>query len=195
MRNRLRCLAALLLCLPLLAVAPAAGPTPVRVISPPPNTVLPSDRCYIICKGPADLAVDGRPEPWAPFAEPLHVARLRLEPGRHELRIGDRTVAVWVEGGRAPDGWTARQHPLGAGADACGRCHETAVREGRTAVGPVKSSDVCLECHRAAQFEAKHSHPLEPLRHCGSCHAPHGTSFKGLLRAPAKTLCAACHDS
>ena len=104
-------------------------------------------------------------------------------------------VAVWVEGGRAPDGWTARQHPLGAGADACGRCHETAVREGRTAVGPVKSSDVCLECHRAAQFEAKHSHPLEPLRHCGSCHAPHGTSFKGLLRAPAKTLCAACHDS
>jgi predicted CXXCH cytochrome family protein len=196
MTARLRHLGVVLLCLPLLAGAPAAGPPPVQVVSPPPNAVLPSGRGYVICKGgPADLAVDGRPHPWAAYAEPLHVARLRLDPGRHDLRIGDRTVSVWVEGDRAPEGWTGRQHPLGVGADACARCHETAARHGLTAVGPVKSFSACLECHRAAQVEARHSHPLEPLKHCGSCHSPHGSSYKGLLKAPAKTLCAACHDS
>jgi predicted CXXCH cytochrome family protein len=195
MKTRLHRLGAVLLCLPLLAVAPAAGPPPTQLVSPPANTVLPSGRCYVICKGPADLTVDGRAQPWAAFAEPLHVARLRLDPGRHELRVGDRTVAVWVEGDEAPAGWTGRQHPVGAGADACARCHETAAHDGLTAVGPFKSSGVCLECHRPAQFEAGHSHPLEPLKHCESCHSPHGSSNKGLLKAPAKTLCASCHDS
>jgi predicted CXXCH cytochrome family protein len=197
MKTRLGRLGAALLCLPLFAVAPAAGPPPVQVVSPPANAVLPSGRCYVISKGgPADLAVDGRPEPWAAFAEPLHVARLRLDPGRHELRVGDRTVAVWVDGEQdPPTGWTGRQHPVVAGVAGCARCHETTDRGGLTAVGAVKSFDVCLECHRAAQVEARHAHPLEPLKHCGSCHSPHGSSVKGLLKAPAKTLCASCHDS
>jgi len=195
MKPRLRRLGAVLLSLPLLAVAPAAGPPAVQVVSPPPNTVLRSRRCDVICQGPAELTVDGRPRPWAAFAAPLHVARLRLGPGRHELRVGDRAVAVWVEGDRAPDDWAGRQHPIGAGADACGRCHETGTRGGLTAVGPLKSPGVCLECHRAAQVEAAHAHPLEPLRHCVSCHSPHGSSYKGLLKAPAKKLCASCHDS
>lgn len=187
---------AALLGLALLAVGPAAGPAPVVVVSPPANAVLPSGRCTVICKGaPGDLAVDGRSQPWGPFAEPLRVARLRLDPGRHELRVGGRTVAVWVEGEHAPAGWTGRLHPIGAGADACGRCHETATRDGLTAAGPVKSFAACLACHREAQVQAGHAHPLDPLRHCGSCHAPHGSAYKGLLKAPAKTLCAACHDS
>jgi predicted CXXCH cytochrome family protein len=191
-----RHLGAALLGLPLLTVAPAAGPPSVRVVSPPPNAVLPSGRCTVICQGgPAELTVDGRPQPWGAFAEPLHVARLRLAPGRHELRVGGRTLAVWVEGDPAPAGWTGRLHPLGAGADACGVCHETGTRGGLTGVGAVKPFSACLTCHSPAQFEAKHAHPLEPLRDCGSCHASHGAALKGLIKAPAKKLCAACHDS
>ena len=28
----------------------------------------------------------------------------------------------------------------------------------------------------------------------GGCHAPHGPAYTGLLKAPAKKLCASCHD-
>jgi predicted CXXCH cytochrome family protein len=189
-------LAAILAGLGLFALAPAAGPPPVRVISPPTGAVLPSGRCCVICTGgPADLAVDGRPQPWGAFAEPVRAAQLRLDPGRHELRIGERTVSVWVGGDPPPERWNvARVHPLGAGADACAGCHETTRRDGLTAVGPVKSFSACLGCHRPAEFEAKHAHPLKPLEHCGSCHTPHGSTYKGLLKEPAKKLCAACHD-
>jgi predicted CXXCH cytochrome family protein len=192
-----RRLASAVVGLTLLTLAPAAGPDPALVISPPGNAVLPAGPFYVICKGgPADLAVDGRRQAWGAFTGPVRAARLRLGPGHHEVRVGQRTVALWVEGRPAPRDWApVRLHPLGAGADACAACHQASRRDGRTAVGPVKSFAACLECHKPAQFELKHAHPLEPLKHCGSCHAPHGAPHKGLLKAPAKQLCAACHDS
>jgi predicted CXXCH cytochrome family protein len=189
-------LSVILVSLLLFTLAPrAAGPPPIQVISPPANAVLSSGRFYIICKGgPADLVVDGRPQPWGAFAKPVLAAKLQLTPGRHELSIGERSVSVWVEGTPSPEGWSAAGvHSIGA--DACASCHETTRRDGLTAVGRVKSSSACLECHRPAEFEAKHAHPLKPLEHCGSCHTPHGSPYKGLLREPAKKLCAACHDS
>jgi predicted CXXCH cytochrome family protein len=198
MRARAYTLAAIPVGLLLFTVAPrAAGPTPVRVISPPASAVLPSGHGYVICTGgPADLVVDGRPRPWGAFAGPVRAAKLRLAPGRHELRIGEWTVSVWVGGDPPPQGGrTARVHPIGTGADACASCHETARRDGLTAVGHVKTFGACLECHRPAEFEAAHAHPLKPLEHCGSCHAPHGSPYRSLLKEPAKKLCAACHDS
>jgi predicted CXXCH cytochrome family protein len=88
-----------------------------------------------------------------------------------------------------------RLHPIGARADACGACHPTSRQDERTVVAAVTSFAACLDCHPPAQFEARHSHPLDPLKHCGTCHAPHGSAHKGLLKAPVKQLCAACHDS
>jgi predicted CXXCH cytochrome family protein len=176
-----------------------ADPPAAAVIAPPDHAALSSGNFYVICRGGAGgLTVDGAPRAWGQFAGPLHAARLRLEPGAHELRVGNRKVAVYVTaaGKEAPAGWEAyRLHPIEAGADACARCHETARRDGLTEVGAVKAFSACLECHKPAEFEAKHSHPLDPLRHCGSCHAPHGSPRKGLLRAPAKKLCAECHES
>jgi len=175
-----------------------ADPPAVAILAPPDHAILASGNCYVICKGDAGgLTIDGIPHSWDPFAVPLHAARLRLGPGKHEVGIGDRKQAVWVasEGKEAPAGWEAyRLHPIGAGTDACARCHETARRDGRTEVRAVRAFSSCLECHKPAEFETKHSHPLDPLRHCGSCHAPHGSPFKGLLKAPVKKLCAECHE-
>jgi predicted CXXCH cytochrome family protein len=104
-------------------------------------------------------------------------------------------VAVIAPPNPAPHGRTqTRYHPLVARTAGCGQCHDTSRRNGLEAVGPVNFA-ACLSCHRAAQFETTHAHPLDPLKHCSTCHAPHGSSLKGLLKAPAKKLCASCHDS
>jgi predicted CXXCH cytochrome family protein len=193
-----RCrLGAVLLAPALVTISPAAGPAPVRVVSPPANAALRPGRFWVICKGPAGtLSVGGRPRPWGPFAEPVRAACLDLGPGRHEVRVGDQSVAVWVGGEGAPPGWAAgRPHPISEGAAGCAGCHETAARDGLTTVGAVRPFSSCLECHPPSAFEAKHAHPLAPLKDCGACHAPHGTAYKGLLKAPAKKLCASCHDS
>jgi len=175
--------------------APAVRKSAPAVISPPDHGVLSTGSFYVICKGDAgDLTVDGAARPWAAFAEPLHVAHLRLTPGTHELAIGERklTVCIADEGKAGPAGRDAYYvHAILA----CGRCHETAQRDGRTEVKAQKAFSACLECHKSAEFEAKHSHPLEPLKHCAFCHAPHGSPRKGLLKAPVKKLCAECHES
>jgi predicted CXXCH cytochrome family protein len=193
--TRLRRVGSVVLGLTLFTLAPAAGPGPVEVISPPAGAVLPPTPFFVIARGEAaELVVDGKPQPWGPFAGPVRAARLKLGPGRHEIRVGTNTVVVSVRGEQDPPGEGAHLHPIGAGVDGCGACHQTERRDGLTVVGSLKAS-ACLDCHRPAQFELKHAHPLEPLKHCGSCHAPHGGSHRGLLKAPAKKLCSACHDS
>ncbi len=46
----------------------------------------------------------------------------------------------------------------------------------------------------SGSFDVIHSHPLEPIEHCQICHALHGSTREGLLKAPPK-LCADCHDA
>ncbi|MFO0928334.1 MAG: cytochrome c3 family protein [Gemmataceae bacterium] len=194
----IRRLSAVGLLLTLWAVAWAAPPADrVKVVSPPANAVLPAGPVDIIATGgAAELAIDGKERNWGTFAGPKRAARVRLTPGRHEIRVGDQTVAVWATGQPPPAGFQpARVHPIAAGTTGCAACHETTTVAGKTTVGAAKGGGGCLECHQPDQFEHKHSHPLDPLRNCASCHAPHGAAHKGLLKAPAKKLCGACHDS
>jgi len=194
---QLRHTGAVLLGLTLLTLVSGADPGFVEIVSPPGNAVLPAAPFYVISKGePVDLVVDGRPQAWEPFAGPARAVRLCLKPGHHEIRVGKYKLAVLVKDRQAAErGEFVRLHPIQAGADGCSACHQTSQRHELTVVGSVKPFAACLECHPPAQFEAKHAHPLEPLKHCASCHAPHGSLHQGLLKAPAKKLCAACHDS
>jgi predicted CXXCH cytochrome family protein len=194
--TRIRCLGAILLGLPLLTVALAAGQRSAEVICPPAGAVLAAAPFYVIVRGgSADLTVDGKARTWAPASGLVRAARLRLEPGRHEIRVGTRALTVTVLGAHeAPTGELLRLHPIGAGKESCGTCHQTARRNDAIELGAAQPS-ACLACHRPAEFELKHAHPLEPLKHCASCHAPHGSAHRGLLKAPVKKLCAACHDS
>ncbi len=147
------------------------------------------------------LEADGQAVEWEPFSPPLRVAHVSLYPGRNRLQIGDRQLEVFVartiDKPGAPDGWeVCRTHPMqGQGAKRCADCHQTQQTAAGTSVGELKSYKACFECHPAVEFELIHSHPLEPIEHCQMCHSMHGSSRKSLLKAPAKKLCAECHDS
>ena len=62
-------------------------------------------------------------------------------------------------------------------------------------MGKLKDYKACFVCHPPVEFEAIHSHPLEPIEHCQDCHTLHSSSREGLLKAPVKKLCMECHDA
>ena len=171
------------------------------VLFPPDRAVLLSGSFDVIVKkGEATLKVNGRPREWEPFDHPVRVTHLRLPPGVHELEIGDArrkiVVALNQEEHDGPADWVIyRHHPTNADPSRCSDCHESTEREGRIAVGELKSHEACLGCHRPAAFEATHSHPLEPIQRCAMCHALHGSPRHALLKAPLKELCVSCHDA
>ena len=178
-----------------------AKPADDGVLFPPDRAVLLSGSFDVICKADdTALEVDGKAQPWEPFEPPVHVAHLRLSPGVHELRIGDRrreiVVALNEDEHDGPDDWPLlRHHEMNRNQDRCGDCHETTEQEGRVVVGELKSYEACFECHEPVEFEATHAHPLEPIEHCQMCHALHGSARKGLLKAPIRKLCHDCHDA
>ena len=171
------------------------------VLFPPDRAVLLSGSFDVIIKaGEATLEVNGKPQEWEPFEHPLHVAHLRLAPGIHELQFGRRRREIVVAMNEVehdgPADWAIhRRHPMNTDQDRCSDCHETTEKQGRIAVGKPKSHEACFECHTSVDFDVTHSHPLEPIQHCEICHALHGSDREGLLKAPAKQLCADCHDA
>ena len=172
-----------------------------KVVFPPDHAVLLSGTFDVITRGAeATLKVDGMPRQWGAFTGPVQVAQVGLGPGLHELRIGDRrleiVVALNAEEHDGPNDWEVfEHHSVGDGEDRCADCHETERQGGQVAVGQLMPYTACFECHDFVDFDVTHSHPLEPLEHCQMCHALHGSSRKGLLKAPAKQLCDECHDS
>ncbi len=183
---------------------PASSKEPAKaagVLFPPNQAVLLKGSFDVICRADkAALEIDGKPYPWESFHPPVYVARVRLAPGLHELRIGSRRrefiVAMNEEEHDGPEEWAHhRFHPIESDDQRCAHCHQTEKKAGRIAVGELRSYKACLECHPSVQFEAIHSHPLEPIEHCQTCHALHGSSRKGLLKAPVKQLCLDCHDA
>jgi len=205
-RLRLGLLAALLTAFLTLGYAGAVIPedraaTDDGVLFPPDHAVLLSGNFDVICKADEEvLEVDGKPRAWEPFGPPVRVAHLRLPPGVHELRIGDRqrelVVAVNEDEHDGPQDWAIYdRHPMNSNQERCGDCHETTEQDERITVGELKSHEACLECHKPVEFEAAHAHPLQPLEPCQMCHALHGSTRKALLKAPVKTLCVDCHDS
>ena len=171
------------------------------VLFPPDHAVLLSGSFDVICKADQDvLEVDGKPRAWESFEPPVRVAHLRLPPGVHELRIGDRqrelVVALNEEEHDGPQNWAIyHRHPMNANEERCGDCHQTSEQDERITVGELKSYKACFKCHDSIEFDVTHAHPLEPLEPCQMCHALHGSTHKALLKAPAKKLCADCHDS
>lgn len=175
-------------------------PSEGKVVFPPPNAILMVGTFYVIVKGgDGELLVDGQHQPWEPFAPPLRVAKVGLYPGLHEIRLGRRvipfSVAVNEEEFEGPRSWPVyRLHTISAH-EQCGACHVTASNNGMISIEGLKGAAACFACHRKADFEARHSHPLPPLEHCQNCHALHGSPRKSLLKADPKSLCAECHDT
>ena len=178
-----------------------AAPADVKLIFPQDRTVTFYGNFDLICQAPSGkLKVDGRPQAWQRFQAPLRVAHLGLEPGAHQLEIDGRRVDLFVSLGPDehdwPRGWTVLYgHQMEPGPKRCGYCHKTSDQAGQTVVGPWRGAEACQECHRPAELEAKHAHPMEQLRDCPTCHGVHGSRDTDLLRQPVKKLCTACHDA
>jgi predicted CXXCH cytochrome family protein len=179
-----------------------AGTGPVEVIFPPDRAVVLSGTFDLLAKADSgSLEVNGQRQPWEAFRPPLRVAHLRLSAGMNRIRIGRRQVdlffARYPGDEDIPHGWATYQwHPVeDDSSKRCGDCHEQNAVDGQVEVGPWKGHKSCLDCHDVVKFESIHRHPLEPLEPCLMCHAVHGSSEKGLLKAPAKNLCAECHKS
>ena len=181
---------------------PSEAPA-LKTVFPPNRAVLPSGGFDLIAKAEkGSLEVNGEPRKWEAFQAPLRVAHIHLSAGFNELKIDDQKLEVFVarypDDEDAPAGWqTYKWHPVEEteGTKRCSECHENNDRDGQVAVGELKGYKACFKCHKSVEFEATHSHPLEPLEHCQMCHAVHGSPHKALLKAPAKKLCAECHDS
>jgi len=86
-----------------------------------------------------------------------------------------------------------------AAAADCTNCHTVTIDRGDTRIGlKKKGPGLCVDCHKAL---AKAAAGTLPAAHppvsddCGTCHKPHSSEEKKLLRAPIGTLCADCHDA
>jgi len=95
---------------------------------------------------------------------------------------------------------SASIHPLKANGGRCTICHDPHQSDRRSLLkGEVNA--VCSQCHKGhAQF----GHPIgagvidprngQPMT-CLSCHSPHGSQMKMLLRADSqRALCVECHE-
>lgn len=57
-------------------------------------------------------------------------------------------------------------------------------------------SDFCLTCHDKKSYELSKKYKHKPaVENCTSCHDPHKSEFKYLLKKEAKTLCLECHET
>jgi predicted CXXCH cytochrome family protein len=79
----------------------------------------------------------------------------------------------------------------------CNQCHEEA--NSKTPLKLKKEgNEICRACHSTMinqMAERNRIHwPVLSKEGCLSCHNPHASTQKGLLKAPMLTLCGRCHD-
>lgn len=176
----------------------------LTIKSPLSDSVLLSNSIDVICKFAGEeepaLVIDGEPAEWDPIVGSTRAVRVRLEPGVHELKVGDQEVRCVVAINEldhdGPSDWPIqRSHYISRKEDRCARCHETEQQNELINVGQFKGPETCIECHDLTDFEANHMHVYQPLEACHSCHAIHGsTEEEALLKAPIRQLCEGCHD-
>jgi predicted CXXCH cytochrome family protein len=164
------------------------------VISPPDHAVLLSGSIDVICKtDKPDFEIDSRKHEWEFLGNPVRVARVRLFPGMHELKIGDKKIEVVValneDEHEGPADWKIqRSHEMDNDPARCRACHEVDKKDGQVSVGKLRPDEACLKCHEADGLEEDHSDVAEPLDDCRTCHLLHGSPYKPLLKAPKQKL-------
>ena len=178
----------------------AADKDKTGIISPHDHAVLLSGSIDVICKtDKPDFEIDSRKHEWEFCGNPVRVARVRLFPGMHELRIGDKRIEVVValneDEHDGPADWKIqRTHKMENEPARCKACHEVDKKGGRVSVGKLKSNGACLKCHEAGDLKEDHPGITKPLEDCQTCHVLHGSPHKSLLKAPKLELLAEAAD-
>ena len=82
-----------------------------------------------------------------------------------------------------------------AAAGKCGECHASAYPDDDA---PESVQDItCSKCHKKIEHEIQTSRFIHgPVKdgECTSCHDPHGSDWKYLLKGPYDKLCSLCHN-
>lgn len=202
----------------------SAAPQKARIVVPAAPCVLPPGPFDIVATVPsrdgasarnaADaLTLDGQPlavrqmrADWMSPEASVLVARPHLESGEHRLAIGASSLRVTVEkpsvsATRNGPGRSLRfrHHPPLTGGQTsvdCQSCHPVTqpAGTGEPILGQPKIPADCFGCHDKSNFELDHTHRLDSLSACTTCHDPHGGIGPRLLKGTPKKLCSACHD-
>ena len=179
----------------------AADKERTGIISPPDHAVLLSGSIDVICRtDKPDFEIDSQKHEWEIRGNPVRVARVRLIPGMHELKIGDKKIEIVValneDEHDGPADWKIqRSHKTDNDPARCQGCHEVDKKDGLVSVGKLKSHEACLKCHLTGDLKEEHPGISKPLEDCLTCHALHGSPHKSLLKAPKGKLLAECGDS
>lgn len=82
----------------------------------------------------------------------------------------------------------------------CIVCHDglDASKRPHKVIGPFEKglsapeNELCFKCHKPEKFKNKVQH--KPIRKCSTCHLPHASQYKKLLKQKAPQLCYKCHE-
>lgn len=81
-------------------------------------------------------------------------------------------------------------HPVKEGGMSCISCHDV---HGGTQTLLKSRNEQCLSCHQAVRGPMVFEH-APVAEDCMSCHAPHGSSNRGLLSVSQPAVCMQCHS-
>lgn len=81
------------------------------------------------------------------------------------------------------------RHPVLEGRMGCASCHDV---HGKSAGGKKGPEATCLECHAEAAGPWVFPHRATEDG-CSSCHVPHGSVNRGLLKTSGNGMCLTCH--
>jgi DmsE family decaheme c-type cytochrome len=84
------------------------------------------------------------------------------------------------------------RHPIREGKIKCSDCHNSHGTIADKLVDAQYINLKCFECHAKTRGPYLWEHP-SVVEDCMTCHAPHGSSHSGLLRAKIPYLCQRCH--
>jgi len=175
-----------LLALVCLAQEPAGD----AILSPADQSVIASGPVRVIARGAGPLLLDGKPIAAERPAPGVLAASVTAPAGTHEISLGSQKVRFITGSGAAPKDWKPYQpHPPAlAGCDAC-----HAVKDGAWAMRRPSLIGICFACHDRGKFPPVHSHNVDVLVECQTCHNPHGSAAKGHLRMTKEVACKQCH--
>jgi DmsE family decaheme c-type cytochrome len=81
------------------------------------------------------------------------------------------------------------RHPVPEGRMGCASCHDVHGKSAKGAKGP---ESTCLDCH--AEAAGPWVFPHRAMEDgCSSCHVPHGSVNRSLLKTSGNGVCLACH--
>ncbi len=159
-----------------------------EILSPQDRSVIVKGPVRIIVRGEGEILLDGKALAAERIAPGVRTMTWDAASGAHQLALGPAVVRFHA-GGNPPPGWKEfRPHPPAA---ACDLCH--AVKNGEWAMKRASLVSLCFTCHNRPAFPATHTHNVDILAECQSCHFPHGSIEKAHLKLDKERACKQCH--